>query len=304
MKMKGELKRLVRFFVRLLSRALNFKIIFSVFNYIYERLPYIVAKNIARSLYLPDRDSEWKIKLVNGKLVKTKIYKADQKTKHFALAYKYHNYAMNMTEKLLNDYYGLDTPWIDVGSNLGLRSLLALSYGRKVYFIEPNEEVNKLNLERCRLNNFTNFELHKTGISNKTNVVDFYIDKTSYRSSVDGVEDLDRVVSIMVTRLDCLFDSDKYKNACIKIDVEGHELEVIEGAANFINQSNPTMIIEVNSNRVKFLSVMHDLGYDVYEIFRFTRNKFLKRVNGHIKSNDFLCVKEENLKKLINGKSL
>ena len=48
----------------------------------------------------------------------------------------------------------------------------------------------------------------------------------------------------------------------IKIDVEGHEVEVLQGARNTISEAKPLMIIEsFPPKQSTVLSLLHELGY-------------------------------------------
>lgn len=309
--MKRLIRFLLRLFGKLFSQFLNLRLIFRFYNYCYERLPYSIVHILGKYVSLPDKDSFWKIVLINKKYVYAKMIKDNLKTFHFALAYKWHSPALNFTEKILNDYYENDIPWIDVGANLGLRSLLSLSVGRPVYFIEPNKELNEINVERCKLNGFKNFKALEIGASDRKEEVEFYIDKSSYNSSIEvkafDKKDLERKVVIKINTLDNLFKENfnEWECACIKIDVEGHELKVIEGAKEFIVALAPTIIIEVNkkdNHFSVFLNTMQGFGYTVYEIGNFGANKYYRKVKKEdkvllesIKFNDFLAVKDKIL---------
>ena len=53
----------------------------------------------------------------------------------------------------------------------------------------------------------------------------------------------------------------------IKIDTEGHELEVLEGVQNYINKDKPDIIFEINENCFdKCLELLKPNGYNFYFI--------------------------------------
>ncbi len=62
----------------------------------------------------------------------------------------------------------------------------------------------------------------------------------------------------------------------IKIDVEGHEIEVLKGARATLERNKPVMVIEVygRSDKDDRLDFIRSLGYDV----------------THISDEDYLCV--------------
>jgi FkbM family methyltransferase len=285
--------------------------LFRIYNYLYEYSPHWCVKLLVKYVKLPDKNNEWKIRLQNGKKVWTRIYADNIKTVQFALSYKWHSPSLNFTEKLLNQYYSSKVPWIDVGANLGIRSQLSLTENRPVVFIEPNSELNRLNIERCKLNGFKNYELFGVGASDITGIKEFAVDKSSYTSSleVDFVSEdaIDHKEFIKVDTLDNILQTliESSKTACIKIDVEGHELHVIEGARNLISKLSPTIIIEVNQKGDHFLNfvrIFHDLGYEIFEIGEFSRNVFYRKIrkdqslnSTNIHYNDFITIKDKAL---------
>lgn len=285
--------------------------LFRFYNFIFEHSPYLIVRIFVKFVSLPNKDNIWVINLLNGEKIKTNIYSGNIKTSQFALSYKWHSPSLNFTEKILNEYYPIDIPWIDVGANLGLRSLLSLSEKRPVYFIEPNIEVNKLNIERCKLNSFKNYFLLDVGASDKNGTIEFTVDKSSYCSTIEKdtlSEDIviDHQEIIQINTLDNLFVKQihSYKTACIKIDVEGHELKVLDGAKNILLSWSPTLIIEVNErgeHLSQFLQFLYDYGYQVFEIGTFGGKYFKPVVHSmsedysQIRFNDFLVVKDKTL---------
>lgn len=313
--MREIIKLIFRCVGGIISRLLRNQSIFKKYNYLFEHSSRSVIRFFVKYVNLPNVDNTWKINLLNGEDVLTKIDKDNLKTGQFALSYKWHSPSLNFTEKLLNDYYPIDIPWIDVGANLGLRSLLSLSENRPVFFIEPNKEVNLLNIDRCELNNFKNYKLFEVGASDKKGTIEFTIDKSSYNSTIEKdslSEDIvDHQEFIQIDTIDNLFATQikSFKTACIKIDVEGHELKVLVGGKDSISTWSPTLVIEVNKrgeHLSEFIDFFSDFGYDIFEIGEFGK-KYFKRVvksSSHdyaqIRFNDFLVVKDDELLNIFN----
>lgn len=318
--MKVLLNRLGTFLGSIISLILCEKPLFKLYNFFFEHSPYPLIKIFVRFIDLPNVNSKWLIYLPNNKQIITKIYKDDIKSKNFALSYKWHSPALNFSEYLLINYYNIHVPWIDIGANLGLRSLLALSEYRPVYFIEPNKELNEINYERCRLNKFINFTFIECGVSDKIGEAVFYIDNTSYNSSIEpGIvsdNSIDRVEKIRIDTIDNIFKNifNKLETAILKIDVEGHELNVLRGANDFISQLFPTIIIEVNEKGehfLNFIKIMKIYNYQLYEIAYYKSNKYYKKIDQSlincesiINSNDFIAVKDPNLIRIIDEYSV
>lgn len=305
------------FFARIFNPLLKHKAILSFYNFLFNISGDKVVRFFCKYTYVPDGNYIWKIKLANGKKVKSEVSTNNPLSQQFPLSYRRHSPCFNLIELLLINYLPQNIPWIDVGSNLGLRSLLPLSEGRQVFFIEPNKEANRLNYERCILNNYTNFEFIEVGASNCNGSADFYLDKSSYNSTLElsftdnNIFEFKGKEKININTLDNIF-SDRmhtFQTAYIKIDVEGHELQVLNGATKFLKEVRPTMIIEVNEKGehfVHFMDLMSTYLYEVFEIGNFKRNKILKKIlrtndgKYDITKNDFLVTNDMNLIKHLN----
>jgi FkbM family methyltransferase len=310
-------KSVLKYIGRCISWFITHPFFFKQYNCLFENSSRCIIRLFVKYIHLPEQKNTWKIILLNGKSILTTIDPDNVKTTQFALSYKWHSPSLNFTEKILNKYYPIDIPWIDIGSNLGLRSLLALSENRAVYFIEPNTEVNRLNIERCELNNFKNYTLFDVGASDKKGSIEFTVDKSSYCSTIErdflsGDVVVDHQEIIRIDTLDNLFVNqiNTLKTACIKIDVEGHELKVLDGAQNILSVLLPTLIIEVNErgeHLSEFIDLLSGYGYQVFEIGEFGRKYFKKVVRSQsehysqIRFNDFLAVNDKALLNILSS---
>lgn len=303
-------------FFSIINNLIKLQPFMVLFNYIFERCPYSLIEIFNRHIKIPNKQYDWTIKLYNGKNVTARIHKDNQKTMHVALGYKWHDRGLNMIENIMVDYLTSKHPqnsiFIDCGANLGMRSLTALSKNMKVFMIEPNDETNKINLERCIMNNFSNYELITYGVSNSDEQKKFYFDSTSYLSTLNAdvaSEDnikITNVTSIEVRKLDTIFES--YLNtdikAYIKMDIEGHEIEALLGADKLIDSISPTMMIEINEKHEHIQIIFNNMREKGYLIFEKSepdaQNKFLSSCPENVLaynfiSDDFLFVKDEEV---------
>ncbi|MCJ2187468.1 FkbM family methyltransferase [Novosphingobium beihaiensis] len=142
-----------------------------------------------------------------------------------------------------------DTIW-DVGANIGHYCAAfsrATGPGGKVIAIEPSpSSLQKLN-ECAR--NFTNVAVENLGLADTEGQTAFYISKSG-NTVVEGlsrksVNDDAEEISVMVMKGDRL--AKKYPPNLIKIDVEGFELEVLEGLTETLKHpALHTVAIEVH----------------------------------------------------------
>ncbi|MBT7611562.1 MAG: FkbM family methyltransferase [Bacteriovoracaceae bacterium] len=142
--------------------------------------------------------------------------------------------------------------FVDVGANIGLFSLYVIKKcpNVQIYSFEPNSKVRKC-LEKTKVyNKFNNLKIYSNAIGkNESN------GKLFKSNNNDGGHSLNRnyeqiIVNeyeeVKIKPLDKLIilDGDKKVNV-IKIDVEGAEKDVLEGAIELIKSDRPMMLIEI-----------------------------------------------------------
>jgi FkbM family methyltransferase len=165
-------------------------------------------------------------------------------------------------------YFKEGTEILDIGANIGYNSLMFSDYG-PVYAFEPLfHKVVKLNVENNKLKH--NMYVIPIALSDENKTIDMYfpnaVEATGLRnyggSSTQKTDGMDESTKTTVSchRLDDIY---KGTPSLIKIDVEGHELEVLKGAENTIKKYMPTLLIEIfdfdNNEVPKYLK---SLGYD------------------------------------------
>ncbi|WKD51445.1 FkbM family methyltransferase [Microbulbifer spongiae] len=175
---------------------------------------------------------------------------------------------------------------LDVGANVGNHTLyLAKIAGCQVLSFEPNESLcNAINnsLVYNKLN--SKVVVHCVGVGSKPGKAHFkQFDENNLggQSLVIGNELED---SIQVIRLDGL-DLDQHISA-IKVDVEGMELEVLEGAVEIIKRDLPNLYIECQTEQ-KFNEIhtwLSQYGYIYWHTYNATpTHLFLKATSVNIK---------------------
>ena len=153
---------------------------------------------------------------------------------------------------------------IDVGVHIGLFSYRLSRLFRKVYAFEINDEL----LDDLRAYNPGNIEIIGTGLSSSEGETIFYIPVeknfplTGWGSlAPDNYPQADSHLTkvVHVRPLDSFSLKDV---SFIKIDVEGHEVDVLRGALNTISTNQPVILVEVKEhNRDSVSSFFRDLSY-------------------------------------------
>jgi FkbM family methyltransferase len=154
--------------------------------------------------------------------------------------------------RALADALSLGAVVYDVGANVGIYSLLAsLRVGPfgKVYVFEPLER-NLLYLRRhLTLNKVQNCVILETAVCNKEGTLPF--SAAAWHPSMAHLSP-DGEISVPSTTLDsCIYGGKGLRPPnVIKIDVEGAEFEVLEGASRALAEFHPTIFLEIHGTQL------------------------------------------------------
>ncbi len=150
---------------------------------------------------------------------------------------------------------------VDIGGNIGYVSLVMASLvgdEGKVYSIEPaprNFEILKRNIA---LNNYSKrVNLYNSAISNKKGTVDFFISSKSNLHALFSHANTNDSIRVEVMKLDELFCGKPQPNF-IKMDIEGAEVEALEGMMDMLSTTEQPVkiLMEVHP---RFYSEDHSL---------------------------------------------
>jgi FkbM family methyltransferase len=160
---------------------------------------------------------------------------------------------------------------LDVGANEGMYLHLMRKYSRHVFAYEPVDDLHAKLSRRYH----SKVTIEKLALSNRTGSAMLHV-PVAGGQSVSGLSSLAdvatqiygacREVEIRTARLDDIYKRDA---GFIKIDVEGHELAVLEGAAATIAASLPNLLIETEEHLTPgglptVTAMLRGLGYQGY----------------------------------------
>jgi len=185
--------------------------------------------------------------------------------------------------------------FIDVGSNYGWHSLLASKKCKRVYSFEPQKEICNIQELNIKQNNIKNIELFNIGLGNEN--TSSFMPCVDYSLTAININFGDQSIStsgneISIKKLDSIINE---KINYIKIDVQGYEKFVLEGARNLINEYHPILIVEFESFQLAKFS------YTASDLFN-----YLKRLNykGYFLDyrypSDHVFIHEQDLDKFIS----
>lgn len=166
---------------------------------------------------------------------------------------------------------------LDIGGNIGyyatLESKLVGKEGR-VIAIEPSPLNFRYLKKNMSLQENTNYTVHNFACGNETGEVNFLLSKKSNLSKVisDGEEippDCE-IIKIPLKKIDSFLEEEgNPKIDMLRMDVEGYEMMVLEGAHNCLVNYKPIIQIEIHTEILgsektkRILLYLKDLGYEI-----------------------------------------
>ncbi len=169
---------------------------------------------------------------------------------------------------------------IDAGANIGNHSIFFSKFFKKVYSFEPNPTTFKLLKINSKINN--NIFIKKMGLSNKEDISNLLENKSNLGGSKITNKKLANTIDVKLGTIDNEIKSIKEKIKLIKIDVEGHEFEVLQGSKNTILKYRPIIIFEQQfddfpENFIKIKKFLLDLDYKKFGVIE--RKSYLSILN-------------------------
>lgn len=162
--------------------------------------------------------------------------------------------------------------FIDIGAHIGKYTVLAGRYLRKgqVLAFEPHPENFEYLVLNVSINRINNAKLFPLALLNKIGFVKMIIADTSGEHSCKYSETKtnSKVINVPAVTLDYVVQRLNLKNVdLIKIDVEGAEIEVLEGAINTLYKFRPHIVMEVwfNNLRQVFI-ILRRLDYHIVKL--------------------------------------
>ena len=191
---------------------------------------------------------------------------------------------------------------IDIGANSGLYSLVAkaVSPQSAVYAFEPISRVYKRLVRNNAINRY-NIITEESALSNYDGEGIVYDTADSHILSVTVNKNLhaDHIpshpVTISVKRLDTYFkEKDINKLDLLKIDVETHESEVLEGMKLLLDRFKPTLLIEVLNDDVgsRIQAIVAPYGYLYFDIDEGKRITQVQNIKQSSYFNYLLCSED------------
>ena len=192
--------------------------------------------------------------------------------------------------KLVKDFILPGTDSIDIGVYRGVYSYQMSKFSKNVHAFEPNPIIYE-DLQKNLLKITKNIKIYNSALSNNNKNVKLKVPIRNEKFSEKNYEEYFEMgratihasnevknfksFNVETKKLDDFNFLNKI--SFIKIDVEGHETEVIKGSLNIINKHKPILLVEIEEKHTKknvkeTLNYINSLGY---ESFFYNKNELL-----------------------------
>ncbi|MDQ5957612.1 MAG: hypothetical protein QG614_587 [Patescibacteria group bacterium] len=195
--------------------------------------------------------------------------------------------------------------YVDIGSNIGQHALFSsvvVGNTGKVIAFEPVKRIYEQFLKSVDINNFKNIILYNNGCGERVENLPIYSsNENAGASSVLSSDNKQKIGDIdIIVPDDILIKEDKI--SLIKIDVEGFELEVLQGLKNTISKFKPIIFIEYSpyyyrmkdANKGKeIIQFLKSFNYNIFDIENqkyISVDDFEYYESNNIMQTNFLCT--------------
>ena len=213
-----------------------------------------------------------------------------------------------IAEKLVEE----NSIFVDIGANIGLYTKYLSPFAKQVKAFEPVPFTFSMLSKNIKRFELSNVELNQVAVSSKNGEATIevpiqggarnYYRATLEQSNSDNSSDMK--IKVSTKTIDSLFLNQVGEISFIKIDVEGHELSVINGASSFLESAQSAWLIEIdgnpdqeNSSAFEVFSKMKEAGFSGYF---FNGEELKQRKKGNVSVNYFF-LKEHHLAKLLSS---
>ena len=185
------------------------------------------------------------------------------------------DYYEPFTRKVIECLTASSRVFLDVGANIGFFSMVAakLNPQLRTFAFEPNPKMLALLCNHIRLNGLTNLTAESCALSNREGEARLFLSESDMSASLlpDFQKDFSPALGAVPVKLTTL-DSFARRTGLsgpivLKVDVEGHEKEVLDGTGSLIAELRPDIIIEVLGDfDASWLARLRSHGYGFHRI--------------------------------------
>lgn len=175
---------------------------------------------------------------------------------------------------------------IDIGANFGyLSAVWASSIAKEgnVIAFEPNKNIFDCIEKTIKANNFQDrFKAYNLAVGNKNKTIQLNVSQLS--SNSESMESAINSYEVEMIKLDSVLENEKLDEVdIIKIDVDGIELEILNGAIQTLKTNSVIVIVETNDD-YRIIEFFKQLDYIIFDM------KLNEYVNGQPIPVNIFCT--------------
>lgn len=199
----------------------------------------------------------WSLTSPNGRVIKFPLTSPSARA-FKAMADEYTPYYEKSLVDYLVERLTPNDVFVDVGANVGYVSAFAATTGAAVYAVEIQRVLIPLIEQLATINEFDLLRPLHLGLSNGSGLSMMWRTGINFGAGLEGqtnrfIMDEPRSVAddfVPMMALDDAFASEPMRPTIVKVDVEGHEIDVINGARRTIEQRQTTFIVEFHAHLI------------------------------------------------------
>ena len=194
-------------------------------------------------------------------------------------------------EKMVSEFDAGDV-FYDVGANIGFYTCMFSDKASRVYSFEPNEYAVNLLEKNINTNSLTNVEIKQVAASDENTSKE--LAKVPSGSVLGTAKVMEKEKGdIDAKRIDDMYNREGIELPdIVKIDVEGHEKEVIKGMERVMYEGSPVIYVESHNEHSRLEELLESFGYNYEKLNRRLEGNVFYRAepNGSIESPDSMGI--------------
>ncbi len=188
----------------------------------------------------------------------------------------------------------------DIGANTGIYSLIAKAVrpSSTVFAFEPIPQIYKQLQTNVRLNNY-DIHGYNVAVSNRDGVQKIFNGTAghTYTASLNRGFDQNSIELDVHTIKLSSFIREEHISAvdAMKIDVETHEVEVLQGMEELLESMKPALLIEILTSELggRVEELLDGKGYNYYAIDEVTGPAKVDNLRGGLSRNFLICTPQK-----------
>jgi FkbM family methyltransferase len=156
---------------------------------------------------------------------------------------------------------------VDVGANIGIYALAYSKKVKKIIAFEPHPKCVEMIRKSIKLNKVSNIELIEKAVGDSRSRVKLGLSVVPMTSGILMHDKVESSIEADMIDLDTELLT-KEKIDWILIDVEGFEVNVLNGAKSILSKHSPRIIVESNDDRIQEVKgILKEKGYNISQLY-------------------------------------